>query len=298
MSNYRIKLFQQSFKNHYLITPEQLNQFYEEYNTEILKELEHLVEECSPDNNKILFIGHPKSGKSTLLKQFSQNIKNRFFVVFFSITDLIKISDINHINILYAIVIKLMEIAEKRQIKIDTKTKKLFYTFFSKDTHNEVTGIDYNAEINNSRGSLINTWIMKFCAKLKATLPANSVIQDEIKTDFDRKISDLLYIINDIANAIQVNCKQEIIVIIDDLEKISLKNINQVYPNHIITLFKPQFRIIYTMPMAAIKLCYYDQLFIMTLIIKLQKCGQTNYFDTDKIAFLMPYSYSKRSTNI
>ena len=84
MTNNRLESFQTAFQNLQLlplITPEQLNKFHVEYGTEILEELDHLVEDCSPDNNKIIFTGHRGSGKSTLLGQFCQNTENRYFVV-------------------------------------------------------------------------------------------------------------------------------------------------------------------------------------------------------------------------
>ena len=89
-----------------------------EYGTEILEELDRLVEDCSLDNNKIIFTGHRGSGKSTLLGQFCQNTQNRYFVVFFSISDLIEMSDVNHVNILFAMAVKLMEARVKSAPRI------------------------------------------------------------------------------------------------------------------------------------------------------------------------------------
>lgn len=60
MTNQRLASFQTAFQNLQLlplVTVEQLNKFHVEYGTEILEELEHLVEDCSPNNNKIIFTG-------------------------------------------------------------------------------------------------------------------------------------------------------------------------------------------------------------------------------------------------
>ena len=46
--------------------------------------------------------------------------------MFFSISDLIEMSDVNHVNILFAMAVKLMEAAEERHIRIGSKTKKAF----------------------------------------------------------------------------------------------------------------------------------------------------------------------------
>jgi hypothetical protein len=204
-----------------------------EYGTEILEELDHLVEDCSPDNNKIIFTGHRGSGKSTLLGQFCQNTQNRYFVVFFSISDLIGLSDVNHVIILYAMAVKLMEAAEERHIRIGSQTKRDFYEWFSKHTLTEGSSVDSSIELETSGEAGVNAWLVKLFAKVKATLKANSVIREEITIEFSRRISDLVDRINDIASAIQAGCGQEIMVVIDDLDKLDLEIVNRVYRNNI-----------------------------------------------------------------
>jgi nucleoside-triphosphatase THEP1 len=222
-----------------------------EYGTEILEELDHLLEDCSPDNNKIIFTGHRGSGKSTLLGQFCQQTRDRYFVVLFSISDVIEMSDVNHVNILFAMAVKLMEAAEERHIKIGPKTKQAFCEWFNEHTRTEESSVDSSIEIESSGEAGVNAWFVKFFAKVKATLKANSVIRDEIKTKFARRISDLVDRINDIASAIQADYRQEIMVVIDDLDKLDLATVDRVYRENISALFQPQFRIIYTIPMAA-----------------------------------------------
>jgi len=84
-----------------------------------------------------------------------------------------------------------------------------------------------------------------------SVVASNSVIREEITIEFSRRISDLIDRINDIASAIQAACGQEVLVVIDDLDKLDLEIVNRVYRNNISALFQPQFRIIYTIPMAA-----------------------------------------------
>ena len=254
MTNYRLESFRTAFQNLQLIplvTPEQLKRFRVEYGTEILEKLEQLVEDCSPNNNKIIFTGHRGSGKSTLLSEFCYRIRDRYFTVFFSISDIIEMSDVNHVNILFAMAVQLMETAEERQVEIGSKTKKDFYKWFSKHTYTESSSIDSSVEIEAGAEAGGGAWFAKFFAKLKATLKANSVIREEIKTEFARRISDLVDRINDIAVAIQAASKQEVLVVIDDLDKLDLDIVDRVYRNNINTLFQPSFRIIYTIPMAA-----------------------------------------------
>ena len=254
MTNYRLESFRNSFQNLQLlplVTPELLDRFRVEYGTELIEELEQLVEDCSENNDKIIFTGHRGSGKSTLLGEFCRQMDDRYFVVFFSISDLVEMSDINHVTILFAMALKLMEAAEEREIKLGPKTKKAFYQWFSKHTKTESTSIDSTLEIEAGGEAGANAWFVKFFAKLKATLKANSVIRQEITTEFARRISDLVDRVNDIALAIKAASGQDVLVVIDDLDKLDLEIVDRVYRNNISALFQPQFRIIYTIPMAA-----------------------------------------------
>lgn len=86
MTNYRLNSFRNAYQNLQLlplVKPEDLQRFRVEYGTEVLEELTQLVEDCSDNNDKIIFTGHRGSGKSTLLGQFCQEIKEQYFVVFF-----------------------------------------------------------------------------------------------------------------------------------------------------------------------------------------------------------------------
>jgi energy-coupling factor transporter ATP-binding protein EcfA2 len=254
MTDNRIESFRTAFRNLDqvpLVTPEKLDLFRVEYGTEIIAELEQLVDDCTADNNKIVFTGHRGSGKSTLLGQFCRQVQDRYFVVRFSISDLIEMSDVNHINILFAVAVKLMEDAEDRGIKISNKTRKAFYLWFSKHTKIESAAFESALDIEAGVDSNAIALLVKFFAKIKAALKANHVIREEIKTEFSSRISDLTDRIDDIAIAIQLSSGKEVLVVIDDLDKLSLDVVEQVYRNNINVLFQPQFRIIYTIPMAA-----------------------------------------------
>lgn len=191
MTNDRLESFRTAFQNldvMPLVTPEQLDRLRVEYGTDIIIALEQLVADCSPANNKIVFTGHRGSGKSTLLGQFCRQMQDKYFVVFFSISDLIEMSDVNHVNILFAMAVKLMETAENPKdridrIKISPETKKAFYLWFSEHTKTETNSRESTLELEAGIDSGADAWFVKFFAKLKSTLKANSVIRDEIKNN-------------------------------------------------------------------------------------------------------------------
>lgn len=119
MSGDLLKVFQEAYRNLELLPlldQKDLDRFRVDFGDEIIEELEQLVEDSPSGDGKVIFTGHRGCGKSTLLAEFGRRLADRYFVVFFSISDTIEMSDINHINILFAIAVKLMDEAEKQQV--------------------------------------------------------------------------------------------------------------------------------------------------------------------------------------
>jgi GTPase SAR1 family protein len=121
-----------------LLTQEEFNKFGVEYGTDVIDELEQFMEDCTPGADKLIFTGHRGCGKSTLLTEFCRRMDDRYFVVFFSIADLIELSDVNHVNILFAIAMQLMDAARKRKVSIQQTTEKVFYEWLGTYTRTEV----------------------------------------------------------------------------------------------------------------------------------------------------------------
>lgn len=121
MSAELLKSFQEAYRNLELLPlleQKDLEQFRVNYGDDIIEELEQLVEDSPNGDGKIIFTGHRGCGKSTLLAEFSRRLQDRYFVVLFSISDTIEMSDVNHINILFAIAVNLMYEAEARRVEI------------------------------------------------------------------------------------------------------------------------------------------------------------------------------------
>ena len=225
-----------------LLTDENLEKFQVEYARETIEELEQLVEDSPPGSNKIIFAGHRGCGKSTLLAKLSRQLESRFFVVFFSISDMIEMSDVNHINILFAIGVQMMAKAENCEVEIDPSTKKQFYRWFATKTKTEIEQI--NAEASGGFN------LFQFIA---GKLKLDATVRNEIKEEFQRNISELVGRINEIAATIETASGKNILVIIDDLDKLDLGVVRTIYEEHVKALFQPNFRIIFTIPVSALR---------------------------------------------
>ncbi|MEH1961239.1 MAG: ATP-binding protein [Nostoc sp.] len=245
MSEELLKSFQKAYRNLELLPllqEKELDQFRVDYGGEVIEELEQLVEDSPTGDGKIIFTGHRGCGKSTLLAEFSRQFHDRYFVVLFSISDTIEMSDVNHINILFAIAVNLMYEAEARQVEIPQSTKDALYKWFATRTRTEELNLEAESSVGFDLLKLIST-------KLKA----DAAVRYEIKQEFERKITDLVARINEIAALVRLASKKDVLVIIDDLDKLELGRVNDIYRDNIKALCLPNFRIIYTIPIAVLR---------------------------------------------
>jgi hypothetical protein len=132
--------------------------------------------------------------------------------------------------------------AEARQVDIPKSTKDVLDKWFAKRIQTEETSIQTEATTEKSFFKLVST-------KLKV----DSKIRYELKQEFERKVSELVAQINIIAAAIQSASKKQVLVIIDDLDKLDLGVVNHIFRDNIKALCLPGFRIIYTIPISALR---------------------------------------------
>jgi hypothetical protein len=245
MTNNLLEAFDQAYQNlqlQPLVTQEELDKFRVPYAHTILAELKELVRSSTPGNDKIIFSGHLGCGKTTLLAEFSTRQEQQYFVVFFSISDMIEMSDIDHIKILFAIAVQMMDKAEQQKIDIPKSIKDKFYNWFA--TRSKINIEEYRAELGAGFD------LLKI---IKGKLKTDAVTRSEIKLELERHFSELIERINEIATTVETATGKKILVIIDDLDKLDLALVEKIYRDNVKALFAPQFRIIFTIPIAVIR---------------------------------------------
>jgi len=242
--NQLIEIFRESANNLELFPLDNastLDRFSIEYDQETLEELAALVEDSPSQSSKIIFSGHTGCGKSTLLAALAKRFHERFFVVRFSIANTIENADVNHITILFAIALKIMQESEIQSIKISPKIKEGLLNWFAKKTKTEELKVAGEANIG-----------AKILDIIGLKLQVDAVVRHEIKQEFERKVSELVAKLNEVAAFANAASKRPILVIIDDIDKLDLSVIRDVFINNIKALFLPNFQIIYTLPISAL----------------------------------------------
>lgn len=239
-----------------LVTQKALAQFGVEYQTDLIDQLEQAIEDAVDGDNKLIFTGHRGCGKSTLLAELGFRLMEtgRYFVVMFSISDTIERSAVDHVNILFSMALQLLENAERRSVKLKPGIKQDLYRWLGKHTQTESQGAE--SEIEASGGASLEGGIpglLKFLAEIKSKMKVNSVIRQEITTEFARRISDLISKINEIQTYIENATGQKVLVIIDDLDKLDLSVTESIFSQNIQPLLDPHCCILYTIPIATLR---------------------------------------------
>ena len=226
-----------------LLEPQEIADFRVSYGQRTLARLKQEVQASEADG-KVIFTGHRGCGKSTLLHELNILMqKQQHFVVLFSIADMVEMSDVNHVNILYAIALTLLSKASKRGVAIPDATKKQLLNWFT--TTKSAT---YTDQLQQEMGAGADLW-----GFLSAKLKKEDTFRNEIKVTYERRVSELSDTIDRIAAAIQTATQKEVLVIIDDLDKLDLSVVESIYRDNINALFSPNIRIVFTIPISVVR---------------------------------------------
>ncbi len=246
MDEARLKQFEQAYQDLDLvplITPEDIQQFRVDYGLDVLVRLKREVE-ASAKNGKLVFTGHRGCGKSTLLKRFEVEMQAKHFVVRFSIADMIEMSGVTHINILYAIALMLLSQATKQQVPV---SEDIWETLlgWTNTIHKKKSEQTLKSELALGMDKILNL--------VTAKLQQEKTFRNEVETVFEKKVTELVLKVDRLAAAILTTTKKPVLVVIDDLDKLDLDLVEKIFRNNIRSLFSPQFRIVFTIPIAAVR---------------------------------------------
>ncbi|MEO0489713.1 MAG: P-loop NTPase fold protein [Cyanobacteria bacterium J06659_2] len=242
----RIGQFTEAYRNlnlFPLLSAEDIGQFRVPYGQRILSRLKRAIL-AAGDEGKLIFTGHRGCGKSTLLNQLALDMrKEDLFVAFFSIADMVEMSDVNHINILYSIALKLLSQATKLRVPIPETTKTALINWFS-----QTKSQTYTQQLKQELAAGVNVFDF-FTGKLQK----EGSFREEIKETYERRVSELSQHIDLIAAAIQTATQKKALVIIDDLDKLDLEVVKPIFLDNIKALCSPHIRVVFTVPIAVVR---------------------------------------------
>ena len=190
---------------------------------------------------KLLFTGHRGSGKSTALNRLILNLHDDFFIVKYNVLDLLDQNDVTYIDVLLSVLTKLFEKAQEDKVKLGGSLSKRADEWSSSITKTIIS--------EKGKGLELKAKIPFYLLEIMGRIKNESTTRVEIRKQIEPRVSELISLINDTIAEIEKNDKQ-ILVIIDNLEKIESDNALKLFYNHGTQLTQPMCKIIYTFPIS------------------------------------------------
>lgn len=195
---------------------------------------------------KFFFSGHRGCGKSTELLRLgaSPAINAKFWPVHFTIRDVADINDLDFRDVLLAMAGQIYHAYREGGGKLPKQMEKELASWQG-DIVEEIQTIQQGRVGIDVEGDL-DAVFASFGLKMKLEPATRAVIRQV----FERNITDLIRVINDISAAIQAQTGRLPLVLIDDLDKPSLVRARQIFHDRREIMLQPNCAIVYTVSSA------------------------------------------------
>jgi len=233
---------------------------------------------------KILFAGHRGSGKSTELVRLQSQIEDEFYIIKFSVSDHLDLYNLEYSDLILLLIERIFKQASDDGYIRNEKLIQTIYDWFSIITKIETKSTDSTARAEAGVGTpSILDKLLCVMARLTAEIKFSSGNKVEIQKNIKQRISQLKTNCDVIINEIQQNLSnRKLLVIIEDLDKVELPRLNELFYKHSGILSEINTRIIYTVPIFLLNSQYRNMLqnrfCIVTLpMIKINQINGKHY---------------------
>lgn len=203
----------------------------------------------SPQAIKILFSGHRGCGKSTELERLCRDLDDQLFIVKFSVQDELDINNVTYVDLLFEITHQVYKKADESGVSIDPKIIDAVFSWFKKI---DVEVIKENYEELSAKASAGGgiKCLVEFMAKVSGIIRNSVETREIIREKIEPKVSELILRCNMVMTEISQRRKQNILIIVEDLDKLSLEISRKMFCDHGSQLTQINSHVIYTVPVA------------------------------------------------
>lgn len=230
---------------HSLETEEELRQYFVMRPNSPIEDIKILLESERPQ--KILFSGHRGAGKTTELAKLALELpRNEYFVVRFSVKQVLDLFDLTYVDVLLSMGLELYAEALKQKIPIRKDILENFLRFgqdIAQEEQKEVVG---SVEVEVDVGNVLT----QFLGRLKAKLGAEAATRKTVRETVRHRLSDLMLDMGILVREIEQRTKRRVLVIVEDLDKTDLGTARELFCDYAKALQAPPVSIIYTFPIA------------------------------------------------
>lgn len=225
-----------------LLTQQELDNYFVERPRGLVVEIENYLRSAE-ERVKLLFTGHRGSGKSTELSKLASLLSDKFFIVNFSITETLNLFDLNYVDVLLTMALKLFQKAHQHKVKINELLLQDVYNWFTNEITKEmVIEIPEVASLSAN----LNLLALKIEGKFGSEISTRTIMRERVEP----RLSELIEKINLAISEIERKTKKSVLIIIEDIDKTDLDRARHLFFDHSISLLKIDCRVSYTFPIA------------------------------------------------
>lgn len=230
-----------------LITEKNFNAYYVERDDSPVVELKNrIMMDDSP--SKFLFTGLRASGKTTELRRLMFMLQDSHFVVYFSVLDVLDLTDIEYVDLLLCIGLKTLEAIENQKIEISEDVIEEMRLLFER-----IMGERLVSQVYEKRTEVgIVGRLFVLVVDLLGRYQSETKTRIEIRERTERLIQDFLESFNVLIADLQQKIEKPLLLIVDDLEKIDLERAEEICYRHCATLTRPICKAVFTIPVSLI----------------------------------------------
>lgn len=204
-------------------------------------------------NAHILFVGYRGCGKSTELNHLQKDLKDKFFVLNYSVMTELDPQSINYIELFIVTMEKLFTLAVSENIVLEP-------SFIDKITHWQKTDeieeikekyIGGEVEIG-TEGKFGIPYLQQLFINLKGAAKVSKSFKETIKENIEPRLSQLIALCNELISGIRQELLSrgytDLLIFIEDLDKIPIDRAISIFYNYANQLTQLQCTVVYTFP--------------------------------------------------
>ena len=199
---------------------------------------------------KVLFSGHRGSGKSTELNRLTGLLKGRFFIVHFSVLEILNLTDLTYVDLILAIALRLLQQATDERI-LKGRKRSLVGVGMLEDLYRWLTHEIVEEEmVSPSRETSAEAALNLLALKLEGRVKTESSTRRMVRERAELRLFELVSRTNRLIEEIRSNARRPVLVIVEDLDKLSFERALGLFLNHAALLAELRAHILFTFPIA------------------------------------------------
>lgn len=204
-------------------------------------------------NEHILLVGYKGCGKSTELNYLEKSLSDEFLVMNISVQRELDPVHVQYIEMFIVTMEQLFQKADQNGLNLRPELLKSIKTWTQSKEIDEIREKYIGGEAETGGGIDIK-YFLNFFAKFRLAAKSSLSLKETLKQNVEPRLNDLITHCNDLIREIQIRLrdigKKDLLIIIEDLDKIPIDRAQDLFYNYTNQLVRLNTNVIYTFPVA------------------------------------------------